>query len=463
MKSLSQSEYGELRSLYQQVYTSTDEITVDDLSEEVVEEIFNELVQEYVSEGYEIEEVLDIVEDAALDFIEAKVTYGHDTEAPAAPEKKSMLQGRIRYARRKAGEAVKRAGEKAQGAVAGVQIAGSIARDEARRAGRAAQHSVTKAADAVKRAPGEAKRRAKSGIKGFIRRQAEKVVSRMSEEAIFEVEMSEGYKEIDREKHDRMYDRYKKLRTAAMKDAQETGEASGSNRMKMGRMQGVISKSAENLRKKVEEELELDQMIESLIERGHTEQEAYALVAQFTLDEGIIDAAKAGSKRHEDAMKGAGRAIKKARIRTRKLGRALAPAADTAMSAASGVGRAAKATYEAGKKTGEFVKKGAQRHNDMVKAAKKVFSKEELELIAQIMIDEGYNLSDYTWEEFHTLCLDAEMLDENRAAARSAGGYKDDSKKQSDPSKEGFTGVGNMSIKDIMALNKKIEARNKKK
>src|SRR6056300_1231912 len=74
--------------------------------------------------------------------------------------------------------------------------------------------------------------------------------SEMEIEAIMEAEMSEGYKEIDSEKHGRMYDRYKKLRTAAMKDAQETGEASGDNRMKMGKMQGVISKSAENLRKK---------------------------------------------------------------------------------------------------------------------------------------------------------------------------------------------------------------------
>ena len=41
-----------------------------------------------------------------------------------------------------------------------------------------------------------------------------------------------------------------------------------------------------NLKK---EELELDQIIESLVERGHTEQEAYALLAQFTLDEGIRD------------------------------------------------------------------------------------------------------------------------------------------------------------------------------
>jgi len=57
---------------------------------------------------------------------------------------------------------------------------------------------------------------------------------------------------------------------------------------------------------------------------------------------------------------------------------------------------------------------------------------------------------------------EAEYVDENRRAARSAGGYKDDSKKQTDPSKDGFTGIGNMTIKDIMALNKKIEARTKK-
>ena len=52
-------------------------------------------------------------------------------------------------------------------------------------------------------------------------------------------------------------------------------------------------------------------------------------------------------------------------------------------------------------------------------------------------------------------------LDENRRASRAAGGYKDDSKKQTDPSKEGFTGISG-SIKDIMRQNKEIEAKNKK-
>ena len=47
-------------------------------------------------------------------------------------------------------------------------------------------------------------------------------------------------------------------------------------------------------------------------------------------------------------------------------------------------------------------------------------------------------------------------LDENRRAARAAGGYKDDSKKQNDPSKAGFTGVGNMSIDQIRKMSARM-------
>ena len=54
-------------------------------------------------------------------------------------------------------------------------------------------------------------------------------------------------------------------------------------------------------------------------------------------------------------------------------------------------------------------------------------------------------------------------LDENRAAARAAGGYKDDSKKQPDPSKAGFTGVGNMSIDQIRKMSARIEKEKTKK
>ena len=62
-------------------------------------------------------------------------------------------------------------------------------------------------------------------------------------------EILEGYKEISFDKHQRMYDRYKKL-NKAMQDARDSGEASGDNRRKMGKMSAVIDKSSENLRKK---------------------------------------------------------------------------------------------------------------------------------------------------------------------------------------------------------------------
>ena len=134
------------------------------------------------------------------------------------------------------------------------------------------------------------------------------------------VEVEEGYKEISFDKHQKMYNRYKNLSKAAMKDARDSGEASGDNRRKMGKMMPVLDKSSENLRKK--------------------------------------------------------------------------------------------------QTKGELTGRGPR--------------KEEVE------------------------------LDENRRAARTAGGFVDDSKKQTDPSKAGFTGISG-SIKDIMRQNKEIEARNKAK
>ena len=187
MKSLSQSEYGELKDLYNSVY-ATEEI----IEEEMVHEICNELVEELVAEGHSEDDAIALVEDAANDYIdEAKVTFGKDT----TPMRKSgaPVGARRRFAMRKAGDAVKKAGSAVKGAAdkavgtakaakAGAEIAGSIAKDEVRRAGRKAVHSATKAADAVKSAPGKARDKAKKGIKGFLKRQAEKVVKRMSEE-----------------------------------------------------------------------------------------------------------------------------------------------------------------------------------------------------------------------------------------------------------------------------------------
>ena len=181
--SLSQKEYGELRGLYESVYTPKVEIT-----EELIDDIVDELVEELVEEGYSEEEAYSLVEEATDTYLdEAKVTFGHDTQATR--KSGAPVGARRRYGMRKAGDAVKAAKgavdtakKKASAVKAGAQIAGSIAKDEARRAGRKAVHSASKAADAVKSAPGKAKDKAKKGIKGFLKRQAEKVVKRMSEE-----------------------------------------------------------------------------------------------------------------------------------------------------------------------------------------------------------------------------------------------------------------------------------------
>jgi hypothetical protein len=340
MKSLSQSEYGELRSLYSQVYapkfeTVLDELTdqeVDELTEEVIEEVVEEFFLECLEEGWDIESV----EETLCESLDTSLTMLNEVsdsyyagavksgKAKAAKAKRSEMIGKVKTAAKKVGSALKSGAGKAAGAAkAGAKAAGKAAVRgagyAAGAAGRAAStaksefkkgyergskgssssssdsgssdsgssssssssgssssssSSGSSSSGSTRRAVGGAVRKVGSLLKKGLKKAvggaaravskgADKVARRMGEElevtglftaeeieAILEAEMSEGYKEIDAKKHGRMYDRYKKLRTAAMKDAAETGEASGDNRYKMGKMQGVISKSAENLRKK---------------------------------------------------------------------------------------------------------------------------------------------------------------------------------------------------------------------
>ena len=194
MKSLSQSEYGEIRDLYNSVY-ATEEI----IEEELVHEICDELVEELVAEGYSEDDAIALVEDAANDYIdEAKVTFGKDT----TPLRKSgaPVGARRRFAMRKAGAAVKAAGSAAKGAVskakskaagAAVDVAmtASAAKKAAGSAVSAVKSAPQKAAQAAARGTEKVEKKVKSGIKGMIGRAAKKVASkaasvakRMSEE-----------------------------------------------------------------------------------------------------------------------------------------------------------------------------------------------------------------------------------------------------------------------------------------
>ena len=186
MKALSQSEYGELRNLYESIYTPK-----VDLAEELLDEIFDELVDEYIEEGYSEEDAIEIVDEAVdlyIDEVLCEVSDSYYDSAVRASKKaaqgidKAARQkrraGQVRYAKRKAGEAFKRGKELAGAAKAGASLAKDFAGDELRRAGRKALHAVTSAPDKAKASVD----RKKKGIKGFIKRQAQKVVNRMSEE-----------------------------------------------------------------------------------------------------------------------------------------------------------------------------------------------------------------------------------------------------------------------------------------
>jgi len=194
MKSLSQSEYGELRDLYSSVY-ETEEI----IEEELVHEICDELVEELVVEGYSEDDAIIIVEDAANDYIdEAKVTFGHDTKATRSSG--SPVGSRRRFAMRKAGDALKGAKKaagsayktaksKAAGAAVDVAMTASAAKKAAGSATSGVRNAPGRAARAAARGTERVEKKVKSGIKGFIKRQADKVVSkaasvskRMSEE-----------------------------------------------------------------------------------------------------------------------------------------------------------------------------------------------------------------------------------------------------------------------------------------
>ena len=85
----------------------------------------------------------------------------------------------------------------------------------------------------------------------------------------------------------------------------------------------------------------------------------------------------------------------------------------------------------------------------------------DFDIILEHLVEQGFPVEEALKLMVNMPGEKQEEILENRRAARSAGGYVDDSKKQTDPSKDGFTGISG-SIKDIMRQNKEIEAKKKK-
>lgn len=85
MKSLSQAEYGELRSLYESVYAPKEVEEEFELSHESLVEATEEVVFGLIDEGYDIEDIDEMFDDELIEEIidEARVTMGRGGSAGA--------------------------------------------------------------------------------------------------------------------------------------------------------------------------------------------------------------------------------------------------------------------------------------------------------------------------------------------------------------------------------------------
>ena len=137
--------------------TLIEHIEVDEM-DFIIESVYDELIEE----GYTEDDVEAAIENA----MEATVTFGHDTKA--LKKDGSQVGSRRKFLKRKAGEFLQKAKKKAGMASAQAQVA-------AYNKGREVKQNV---ADKV--------RGAKVGLKGKIKRAAQKVVDRMSEEVVDE-------------------------------------------------------------------------------------------------------------------------------------------------------------------------------------------------------------------------------------------------------------------------------------
>ena len=158
------------------------------LIEEIEDHEFDEIVQsvydELIEEGYSEEDVEDAIEFALTGQLNEVSDSYYDSavkssKAAAAKIKRAEMmkraKGRLRFMKRKAGEAVGKLKGKVAGAAAAATMAPAIAKDQARRTGRAVKQAVTSA-------PGKAKK----SIKDRIKQGALAVAKRMSEEIVDE-------------------------------------------------------------------------------------------------------------------------------------------------------------------------------------------------------------------------------------------------------------------------------------
>ena len=175
----------------EELLSKRDEIAEMDLSmisDSELEDICEEVLEELLDEGYTVEECESIFTTV---ITEAKVTYGHDTDSSKA-KKTARLEKGLKSAIGKVKMKAAKGAVKAYGAY---RDAKASAKMKARRAGQATKNMSAQA----QRAGSEMKSKAKSGLKGMIKKGAMKVArgavnvaKRMSEAKLDPVGKEDG-------------------------------------------------------------------------------------------------------------------------------------------------------------------------------------------------------------------------------------------------------------------------------
>ena len=161
--------------------------TLIEMVEDDMSYIVEGAYEEFLFEGYSEEEI-----EEAIEYALNEVSDSYYDDAVKSGKKKArqakrqemmrVAKGRLKYIRRKAGEKVSAAKEKIGAAKKAATYASAKAQVAAYNKGREVSQTVGDKVRRAKTAASDAPKKAKSGVKSFIKKQAQRVVDRMSEE-----------------------------------------------------------------------------------------------------------------------------------------------------------------------------------------------------------------------------------------------------------------------------------------
>ena len=415
MQSLSNKEYCEIKSVYESVYDSSrfetviDGFTDEDLeynfAEDYIEENVEELFIECMEEGMTIDEVEDILIESIESSIRLLSEDRYDSAVSASKansQKPEVKAANRREALRMVGSAVKKV---ASGLKKGATAAAKGAKAGAKVAGKAAQGGVGLAARAVGTA-----QRAASAVKGAAKSGYER--GRKGSSGSSSSSSGSG-SDTSSSSSSSSSSSPASSSSSSSSDSGPSSSAPAPKKRNDGLLKRGLKKLVRGAGKAVSAAAgAVKAGADSLTDRARKEElEATGLFSDSEI-EAIMESDLDQMQKDADANRARAAKLKDRNVTKGSASFAAAKVADDVKKAA---------------------RTGPQQHRGTRTGGYRVEGKEEVEVV-----------------------------DENRRSARAAGGYKDDSKKQPDPSKDGFTGVGNMSIDAIRKMSARIEKENKK-